>query len=118
MRSPRRRHNLPGLHRRNKPVPAARECFNVSRRLGGVTEHLAKARNRIMQTMVEIDESVGRPNLGAQLLASDHIAGAIQNSGQHLQRLALQAQPYTVFPQLTGANIQFEVFEAQYARAW
>jgi hypothetical protein len=32
--------------------------------------------------------------------------------------LALQAQPYTVFPQLTNANIQFEIVETQYARAW
>src|SRR5262250_889386 len=42
----------------DKSVSAARECFNVSRRLGGVTEHLAQTRNSIMQTMVKIDEGV------------------------------------------------------------
>ena len=39
--------------------------------------YLTKARNRIVKTMVEIDEGVGRPNLRPQLLVSHHIVGAI-----------------------------------------
>ena len=77
------------FHRRDKPVPAARKRFNVPRRFGGVAEHLAKARNRIVETVVEIYECVGCPNLRSQFLASDHISRATQQSGQHLQRLAV-----------------------------
>ena len=75
-RTARERAGRSPLHRRDKPVSAARQRFNVARHLGGVAERLAKARNRIVQAMVEIDERVGGPNLRAQLLASDHIAGA------------------------------------------
>jgi hypothetical protein len=68
--------------------------------------------------MVEIDEGIGRPNLSPQFLARDHIAGAIQQRRQDLQRLTLQAQPYAALAQFARANIQFEIVETQYARAW
>src|SRR5271156_3415958 len=51
--------NVYPVHRRDKPVSAARKRFNVSWRFSGVAERLAKARNRIVKTMVEIDERVG-----------------------------------------------------------
>jgi hypothetical protein len=63
--------------------------------------------------MVEIDKSVGRPNLRSQLLVSDHIAGAFEQSGQDLQRLTLQPQSYTVFAQFPCADIQLEIIETQ-----
>jgi hypothetical protein len=63
--------------------------------------------------MVEIDKSVGGPNLRSQLLASDHIPGALEQSGQNLQRLTLQPEPYTMFAQLSCANVQLEIAETQ-----
>ena len=65
--------------------------------------------------MVEIDKSIGGPNLRSQLLESDHIAGALEQSGQNLQRLTLQPQAYTVFVQLLRAKVQLEIVEAQSA---
>jgi len=35
-----------------------------------------------------------------------------------LQRLALQAEPYTPFTQLTRANIQFKIVETQCTCMW
>src|SRR5271163_272944 len=93
------------IHRRDEPVSAARQRFYVAGPLGRVAEDLAKARNRIVQAMVEIDKSVGRPNLCSQLLESDHIAGALEQSGQNLQRLTLQPQSYTSFAQLPCSNV-------------
>jgi hypothetical protein len=113
VRSTRGGRKVSGIHRRNKPVSEARQRFNAARPLGGVTEHLAKPRNRIVQAMVEIDKSVGGPNLRSQLLASDHIAGALEKNGQNLQRLTLQPQSDPVFAQLPCANVQLEIVETQ-----
>ncbi len=77
MRSTRSRRNLHSLHRRDKPVTSAGQRFNESRLVGRVAEHLAKARNRIVKAMVEIDEGIGRPNLSPKLLSRDHLAGGI-----------------------------------------
>src|SRR5215469_8369183 len=59
----RRRLTVYAVHRRDKPISAARERFNVSWRFGGVAEHFSKPCNGIVKTMVEIDECVGGPNL-------------------------------------------------------
>jgi hypothetical protein len=66
------------FHWRDKPVSVARKCFDVAGSLGGVAKCLAEAGNRVVETVVEIDESVGGPNLRADLLASDHITGTIE----------------------------------------
>src|SRR6266566_1384508 len=63
------------IHWRDKPVSAPRQRFDIARLLGGVAEHLPQAGNRIVEAMVEIDESVGGPNLRSQLFASNQIAG-------------------------------------------
>jgi hypothetical protein len=63
--------------------------------------------------MVEIDKSIGCPNQRSQLLASDHIAGAIEQSGQDLQRLTLQPQSHTEFAQLPCVEIQLESTETK-----
>jgi hypothetical protein len=94
-------------------VSAARQRFNVAGPLGGVAEHLAKTRNCIVQAMVEIDKSIGGPNQRSQLLASDHIAGVLEQSGQDLQRLTLQPQSYPLFAQLPSAEVQLEIIETQ-----
>jgi len=102
-----------GIHRRDKPLSPARQRFNVTGSLGGVAEHLANPRNRIVQAMVEIDKSIGCPNQRSQLLASDDIAGTLKQSGQDLYRLTLQSESYTVFAQLPIAQIQLETIETQ-----
>src|SRR5580692_201910 len=81
--------NVYGIHRRDKPVSATRQRFNVAGPLGGVAKHLAKTCNRVVQAMVEIDKSVGGPNLRSKLLTSNHIAGTLEQRGQDLQRLTL-----------------------------
>ena len=67
--------------------------------------------------MIEIDKGVGGPNLRSQFLASDHIPGSLEQSGQNLQWLTLQPQSYTVFAQLPCADVQLKIIETQQARA-
>ena len=76
--------------------------------LGGVAEYLAKARNRIVQAMIEIDKGVGGPNLRSQLLASDYFARVLQQSDQNLKGLFLQSDLRSVSAQFTCSQVQFE----------
>jgi hypothetical protein len=106
-----------GIHRRDKPVSAARQRFNVAGSLDGVAERLAKARNRIVQAMVEIDKSVRGPNLRPKFLESHDITGALQQCRKYLEWLALQAQSDPTFAQLRRTNIQFKDVKANPSRA-
>jgi hypothetical protein len=58
--------------------------------------------------VVEIHEGVGWPQLLAQLFARDHLAGALEQQGQHLKGLLLQAQLRTILAQLARGEVQLE----------
>jgi hypothetical protein len=68
--------------------------------------------------MVEVDEGIGRPNLGPKFVASHDITRAVQQGRQYLERLALQVELYAAFPELTRTKVQFEDVEAKSARGW
>ncbi|HTB93950.1 MAG TPA: hypothetical protein VK728_14050 [Candidatus Sulfotelmatobacter sp.] len=68
--------------------------------------------------MVEVDESVVRPYLRSKFVARHDIARAIQQGGKYLERLALQSELYSVFPEFTRAGIQFEEVETKQPRGW
>ena len=71
-----------------------------------------------MKAVVEIDKGVGWPDLRPKFFPSHEIAGALQQSREHLQGLALQAQLDPVFPQLARADIQLKTVESQHAHRW
>ena len=59
----------------------------------------------------------------AQFLACEHVAGAFQQQGQHLERLLLQPEPRSVLAQLAGPEVQFKDAEAResyakFVKAW
>jgi hypothetical protein len=68
--------------------------------------------------VVEIDESVGRPDLCAKLFASHKITRPLQQHRQHLQRLPLQTKLYTPLPQLASPNVKFEDRIPARTRSW
>jgi hypothetical protein len=71
--------------------------------------------------VVEIDKRVRRPEFLAHLLASDHIAGALEKQGEHLERLLLEAKLPTVLAQLGRREIKLEDAKARNsarAMAW
>ncbi len=105
-------------HRGNKPVSPARQRFDVSRRVDRIAYHFANAGNGIVKTMIEVNESVVRPDLRSKFVARHDIARTIQQGGKYLERLALQSEFYAVFPELARAGIQFEYVEAKSAKGW
>lgn len=71
-----------------------------------------------MQAVIEVDEGFGGPDLGAKLFACDQLARAVQQGGQYLNRLALQAEFDARLSEFGGANIEFKTIKPQDARGW
>jgi hypothetical protein len=58
--------------------------------------------------VIELDHSVVGPKLPADFLAQHHLARALQQHAQNLERLVLKPDPGAAFAQLARAHIQFE----------
>jgi hypothetical protein len=76
---------------REEAVAAASHGFHKARTLGGVTEGLAEFVDRLVETVVEIDESVCRPEFFLKFLARYDVAGVLKQHRQDLEGLFLEA---------------------------
>ena len=65
--------------------------------------------------MLEIDKGAGRPESPRELLARDHVAGALEHHAQDFERLLLQTNAVCPFPQFAGPDVEFKGIEAQKA---
>jgi hypothetical protein len=63
---------------RDELVSALRDGLDEHRRIGGVPENFAKPLDSGVESGVEVDKSVGRPQCGAQFLSSHDTAGLLQ----------------------------------------
>lgn len=89
----------------DETVATAGKGLDESRILRGVGKNFAKPHYRCIQTVIEIDESVARPKLTAQLLASHHFTRLFQKNRKNLERLFLKADPKAVFLEFTSSKI-------------
>jgi hypothetical protein len=106
------------LYRSNELVSTAWQRLDVARGLGRIAERVANARNCVVKAVVEIDEGVSRPDFSPKFFASHNLAGTLQQRGQHQQGLALQAQLYAAFTQLSGAEIQLKMSKRSTGAVW
>ncbi|SPF48845.1 hypothetical protein SBA4_40010 [Candidatus Sulfopaludibacter sp. SbA4] len=65
--------------------------------------------------VIELHLGIIGPQTPPDLLAQNHLAGALQQHQEDLHWLFAQFDAYAVFAQLTGSNIQFEGVEAEQA---
>src|ERR1700722_17758663 len=100
----------------DESISTPRQSLDITRSVCRIPKSCANPRNRIVQAVVEIDESVGRPDLRPKFFSRHQIPGTLQESSQYLQRLALQAQFRSSFAQLTSADVQFENVKPQHLR--
>ena len=80
----------------------------VSTKRGLDAESPRASRNLVdrgIQAVIEVDEGVRGPELLLQFFARDDIAGAVEENGQHLERLPLQAQFGSAFAEFAGAEV-------------
>jgi hypothetical protein len=78
------------LHRRDEAISVTSNGLNKARRFGGVVQRLAQAANGGIETVVKVNERVRWPQLPAQFLARNDLAGSLQQADQDLKRLLLQ----------------------------
>ena len=85
------------------------------RMLGVVAERGAQALDRRVQPVLEVDERAVRPQPLPELVAGQHLAGPLEQHGQQLERLVLQAEAHAVLAQLARAEIELESSESESA---
>jgi hypothetical protein len=98
----------------NKTVSLFRERLDVTRGVGVVVERLAQFFDGGVETVLEIDESVLRPEAVAKFFASDDYAGTLDQNGQDFDGLAVQVELVPEFEEFTGLGIELESSEADY----
>jgi len=59
--------------------------FNIARFLGGIAKSVAQLFDGVIQTRVEINKTVGGPELLAEFLAGYQVAGMLQQKRKHLE---------------------------------
>ncbi len=97
-------------------VSAAGHGFDVARTFGGVSQSPSKLVHGSMKAVLEIDECPLLPDLLAQLLVRNHIAGMRQQDQQNLKWLAGQTDTNAALEQLPRWNIHFKGSERQPSR--
>ncbi|HEY8549672.1 MAG TPA: hypothetical protein VIL35_06945 [Vicinamibacterales bacterium] len=96
------------MHGSHETVPAARQGLDEARGLGGVAERVAQPPDRGVQTMLEIDERVVRPETFPERFARHQLAGLFEQHREQLQGLLLEVEPRARLPQLAGTQIELE----------
>jgi hypothetical protein len=59
--------------------------------------------------MVEVDECILGPNAAPQFFPGHQFARTFRQGSQHLERLVLAADAYSILPQHPGLQIQFVI---------
>ena len=68
--------------------------------------------------MIEIDEGFSGPDLRSKFFAGHQFARAVQQCGEYLYRLALQAELNAMLAQFGGSHIQLKTIKTQETRGW
>jgi hypothetical protein len=107
-----RRHRLLetllGKHIRNwghESVPAPGHRLNVERVISGVTEGQPYLLNGGVQTVIEFDVGIGRPNTLPHCFSANRFSRTFEEQRQHLKGLVLQANSTAVL----GKNALLQV---------
>jgi hypothetical protein len=95
-----RAYRFPGLRktvrrvqRANKTVTATRHRLNKYGIVSRIAERVAKLFECRVNSLAEIYEGVGGPQLLPDFFAGHHFAGSLEKQGQNAERLILQVHP-------------------------
>src|SRR5258708_36227251 len=92
----------------DESVAAAGQRLDIARVLCSIAKSLAQPVDGVVQTVIKINERVVRPELLAEFIACDHVAGTFQQHGQNLKRLILQPDSSAVLEEFSCAEIDFK----------
>src|SRR6202007_2784559 len=101
------------FNRSDKTIPAPGQSFYETWRFGSVPKRFPQPLNGIINSVIEINEGIGGPNILAQVFARNDPARLFQQNPKNLERLLLQADPGSVLlAQFSGLRVQFKAREA------
>jgi hypothetical protein len=95
-------------HGSEKPVPTAGKRLDEARVFRGIAQGVAEAFDGGIEAVIEINEGVSRPQLGAQLLPGDKFARPVQEKRQDLEGLVLQPDLGAVPAKFPGAEVSLK----------
>src|ERR1700687_2210750 len=97
------------LHERsNEAIPSSSKRLNEDGRLSRFAERITQPFDSGIQTMIEVDEGVRRPELAAQFLSGNHFSRSFKQRRQNLQRLFLELYSLSPLAQFPGVEIDLE----------
>lgn len=94
--------------RKKEAIPKARNSFDETRLGGRIPQNFAQFFDRCIQTVFEVNECVGTPELVANFVSGDEFAGVIQKHLENQNRLAAQLDAGATLPQFPCDRIQLE----------
>ena len=104
-------------NRRDEPITSPRERLDEPRTFCTVSECVAQLLDRGVETVIEVDNRVRRPQSFAQGFARHDLSRVLQEHRQHLKWLLLQLQLEAIAAQLARFNVDVEGPE-MFARPW
>ena len=76
------------FNRSDESVAASRYGLNVTRFICGILQSFAQTIHRLVETVIEIHKSVGRPEALFELFAGNSFTWMLKKNGEHLERLS------------------------------
>ena len=83
----------PTRRRSDEAITAPRQRLDVARMFGIVVERLANLVDGLVQPLIKVHEDIAGPEAAAQFFARDHLAGTLQQGGQHLEGVGWNGIP-------------------------
>lgn len=104
------------FHRCDETVALPWQGLYEPRVLRRIPQDFPEPHDRVVQTVVEIDESVAGPKASAQFFARYYFPWLFEKHGQNLKRLFRKLQAQTMLTQFTRLHIGFKSAEPHYPR--
>ena len=95
-------------YRRDETVSDARKRLDIYGTFSRIAQRGSQAIDSGVQSALEIHESIGRPKLGAQFVATDYLARLFEQGLQNVKWPSLQTYARAVLTQLAGIEKNFE----------
>src|SRR5439155_21087033 len=93
------------VHFGDEAITTAGDGLDKSRASRRIAQHFANLIDRCIQTVVEINEGVGRPELVTQFFSANYDARTFEEEFQTRKRLVLQAEALSLLAKLAGLGI-------------
>ena len=78
------------FHRRDEPIAVSRDGFDEAGTFRGVSERVAQSLYGSVNAVLEIDKSIGRPQVPLKLVTCDHLPALGNQGNQDVKRLRLK----------------------------